>query len=61
MNTELTELYFSPNIIWVIEIRTIGWEGCVARLEGKNFRRKAVRGVDVYTELSVDLKGRGPE
>jgi len=31
-NEELNDLYFSPNIVWVIESRIMRWAGHVARL-----------------------------
>jgi len=31
---ELNDLYSSPNIIWVIKSRTLGWTGNVARMGG---------------------------
>lgn len=49
LNEGLNDVYFSPNITWVIELRTMRWEGHVARLEGKTFRRKTVLGILVDT------------
>jgi hypothetical protein len=34
-NEELYDLYCSPNIVWVIKSRKIGWAGHVAQMEGK--------------------------
>jgi len=35
-NEELNDLYSSPNIVWVIKSRRMGWTGHVARMgEGR--------------------------
>jgi hypothetical protein len=34
-NEELGDLYLSPNIIWLIRSRRMGWVGHVARMEQK--------------------------
>ena len=34
-NEELTELYSSPNVVWVIKSRRMRWAGHVARIEGE--------------------------
>jgi hypothetical protein len=31
-NEELSDLYSSPNIVWVIKSRRMSWEGLVARM-----------------------------
>jgi hypothetical protein len=36
-NDELHNLYSSPNIVWVIKSRRMGWTGNVARMGGEVF------------------------
>ena len=50
-NEELNDLYSSPNIIWVIELRRMRWSGHVAR---KGERRRA------YRVLVGKLEGKRP-
>ena len=32
LNEKCNDLYFSPNIVWVIKSRRMGWEGVVAHM-----------------------------
>jgi hypothetical protein len=50
-NEELNDLYSSPNVVWVIHLRTIRWAGHVARMMD-------CRGV--YRILVVKPKGKRP-
>ena len=34
-NNELNDLYFSPNIVWMIKSRRMRWVGHVARMEDR--------------------------
>jgi len=31
-NEELSDLYSSPSVVWVVKLRRIGWAGHVARM-----------------------------
>jgi hypothetical protein len=48
---ELTDMYSSPNIVWVIKLRKMGWAGHVARMGER-------RGV--YTVLVGKSEGKKP-
>jgi len=45
-NENLNDLYYSPNIIWVIKSRRMGWEGHVARMGGEE---RPIQRFDVET------------
>jgi hypothetical protein len=50
-NEELNDLYFSPNIVWVIKSRRMGWAGHIAR---------AVERRGVYIVLVGKPEGKRP-
>ena len=51
-NSELYSLYNEPNIMEDIEIRRLGWGGCIIRMEEETIPKKVLNG-NFYTTRPV--------